>query len=121
MINKISLQAIISGETFSPEVLTIPNSIRVFKKQLKGEEVNFGRYKGNLSSEGILIIDGNIEEIVQFILSEILSKFSKKQIELNLCILVNYEGECNFELSIDEIENMSKLKMPFGITSYNDK
>ncbi len=27
----------------------------------------------------------------------------------------------NFELSIDEIENMSKLKIPFGITCYNDK
>jgi hypothetical protein len=120
MINRISLQAIISGKKFNPETLSLPSSIRVFNKQLIGDEVSIGRYKGSLSSEGILIIDGTIEEIVQFILSEILSKFSKKQIELNLCILVEYEGECNFELSFDEIEKMSLLKVPFGITCYND-
>ena len=120
MIIKFSCQAIISGKKFNPEALSLPNSIRVINKHLIGDEVSFGRYKGSLSSEGILIIDGTIEEIVQFVLMEILSKFSKKQIELNLSILVHYDGECNFELSVDEIEKLSLLKVPFGITCYND-
>jgi hypothetical protein len=119
MILKLRCEAIINGTQFYPEFLIIPNKIRVAEKRLLGEVIRFGRYQGNLSTEGILIIDGNIEDITQFILCEILSKFSRETIELNLCISVKFEGECNFVLSVDQIKKFLLLETPLNISCYS--
>lgn len=120
MMIKLNCQAIIDGLQFYPEILIIPSTIRVIEKQLIGKEIRFGRYKGALSTEGILIIDGNFEDVIQFIIGEILSKFSREILELNLCILVKSAGECNFELSVDQIKKISLLETPLNISYYSD-
>jgi len=119
MIIKISCQAIIEGEKFTPEVLSIPQTIRVVEKYTKGDVINVGRYKGNLSSEGLLIVDGDIDEIFQFIALKILPQFTRELVKLNLCILVCFEGECNFELTANQLIKIYELKIPLSITCYS--
>lgn len=117
---KLNCQVIIKGTQFYPEILILPNTIRVIEKQLIGKEITYGRYKGDMSFEGILIIDGEFEDVIQFIIAEILSKFSREIIELNLCILIKSERdwECNFELSVDQIKKILLLETPLNISYY---
>ncbi len=119
MITKINCQAIIEGANFTPNILNIPPTVKVLEKYSKGDVIKFGRYKGNLSSEGYLIIDGGIDEIINFLTLKILTQFSREIIDLNLCILVSYEGECNFELSQTQLDKIAKLHIPLAITCYN--
>jgi hypothetical protein len=90
----------------------------VISNQNKGDIINNGRYKGLISKQGTLTISGNIDEVLNFLISKIQTKFSLKEIDINLCILVCYKGECNFELTQKQLNTIIKLDIPLGITCY---
>jgi hypothetical protein len=119
MILNISCQAIMVGKNFNPNQITIPTNIRIVEKLLIGDEIEFNRNKGELSAEGSLIIDGEVDAIIEFLTIEMLSQITLIEVDLNICIVVCYEGQCNFELSFEQIEKLSLLKVPIGITCYS--
>lgn len=119
MIIKISCQVIIRGEKFTPIILSLPQKISFVEKYENGDVINSGRYEGTLSTEGMLSFSGEIDEVLQFIKLNILTHFTRELVEFNLCILVNYEGECNFELTHQQLNEITSLKIPLAITCYS--
>ena len=117
MIKQIICQCTLEGENFNPNILSIPASINVLKKCSVGEIIDFGRNKGEKSEVGFVIINGNIDETLAFLRSPNLVGFSIKHFN----ILVSFENQCNFELTIEQLSSISELKIPVGITCYSNE
>jgi hypothetical protein len=119
MIVEIICQVTVVGENFDCSAVIFPNTISIIQNVRKGDIVNFGRNKGKMSEEGLLIFNGDIDIVLQFLEIELIPKFLNTINELNISILVSYEDQCNFELTVNQLTKISALKIPLGITCYN--
>jgi hypothetical protein len=118
MILEMSCQASIQDSLFDPNLIRLTEDLRVIKMYKKGDLIDFGRYKGNLANDGLLIIEGNIDLVLQFLEVEIIPHFSIEIYKLNLSILICYEGQCNFEFTVPQLLKFSSLNIPLAISCY---
>lgn len=117
MINKIICQCTLFGSEFKPEIISIPKGIVVSRLLTKGSVIDFGRFKNQISEEGLLMIDGTIDDVLAF-LTNISGVILETKCEVSVTILVQYSLQCNFELSADQLDAIARLKIPIGITCY---
>ena len=118
MITEIRCDCALKGKDFSPRLLSIPSEIRIVKDQKFGDTIKVGRFEGSMSEEGILIIDGNVDDVLVFMEKLINSEHMECITELSINLTVCYKEQCNFELTNDYLCRFSSMGVPLGITCF---
>ncbi len=101
------------------DVLSICNIPDKFIKNNynKGDEIIYGRHKGAISKEYLIMIEGNIDEIID-ILSSVKENIDHNDIEFNFSLIIAYDSQCNFEIAQIQMKNFCKLDIPLEISCY---
>jgi hypothetical protein len=111
---------VLSGRNFYPSHLKIPNDLKIIQNNEPNDILQYGKYKGKPSEEGILIVEGTLDKILD-LAEEILNHDSKQLITYsNLCLIFCYESQCNIELSSSHLQRISILGIPLNITCYEN-
>jgi hypothetical protein len=118
MINKVICQCTLNGRELRPEILSVPKSIEVNRLVTRGSVVDFGRHKNEISDEGLLMLDGTVDDMLSF-LANSSAMILETKCDVSVTILVEYSLECNFEFTAHQLDMMSRLKIPIGITCYS--
>ena len=108
-------------EDFTPNSIPVSERLRIVQKSELGELIISGGYKGTYANEGCLILDGNIDDTIEFIQMVNESDIKKTISFINICITIQYEDQCNFELSSVQLQKLSSFNVPVGFTCYSSK
>ncbi len=115
---KMSCICILSGLAWNPDLLLLPEQIEVLHKYKIGDIIARGRYKGKKSEEGQLAISGQVDIMLDLLLSIKRKELWKLFNYINVNFNIEFEGQCNFELSNPQINKISELGIELGITCY---
>lgn len=117
MIN-IECSCVFSGKNFNPNSLDfIIGENNFVRKDFVGEVATRGRNKGLVKPEGSLYLSSSFEKII--LILEGVGDWGEYGIEdVNVCLLVKHDGQCNFELDPKLISRFAKICIPLGITCY---
>jgi len=123
---KTHLYSILSGKTFSPKKAEKLFNISLNDKNEPGDIGKTGRYKGRKIPFGSCVFeegsDNNLDEQEKILvqLESCLSELHNINVEdIILHLDVEYEGQCNFELSGKFLTKASLLKIPLTISCYS--
>lgn len=119
MIIEMRCSCILTGEKFSPNLIPISKLFRIMEKYDLGELITSDVDEGTYSTEGSLILDGEVEDVIEFIEMIYERGINKTISYINICITIQYEDQCNFELSSVQLQKLSSFNVPVGITCYS--
>ena len=119
MIENISCDCIIIGDV-NNLIPLIPIDIRIVRKIMKGQIILDGRFKNEIAQDSQLILDGSIDDILDFLLSAQEILINKSLDFMCLGLTIKYLDQCNFELTIDQLVKIAKLKISLGISCYSE-
>jgi hypothetical protein len=118
MIDKKICQVIIDGSIFDPHSFEVPENFEISDRYKAGEMINSENDKLEIAERGFLIIDGKLDEMLEFLISNFKEAIEKREVDINLCILIKYSLECNFELTSEQLLKLGSLGINVGITCY---
>lgn len=112
-------QLSIQGKAFSPKLASRHLGISMKNATEPGQLMQSGRYKGRPCPDGRAIFDGgdgNLDKLIERlpILSGKLRADGAE--DLVLFVFIEYEEQCNWELSVEQIEQLAQAKVPLAVT-----
>ena len=114
------------GEKFSPKIVENELGIKFSEKNEPGEIGVLGRYKGKKYELGGAILKSpeGIDESLNWILN-VLCKHKNYLLkcgveDINLTLNIEYENQCNFELTKKHLSQLTSLNIGLAITCYKN-
>lgn len=111
----ITAQLTLGQLNIDTNVIDVPSTIKVVRKQNIGDIVDYGRYKGTKAVERYIIISGEIDEILDFTKH---LNYNVGNCEMSLDLNVEFTEQCNFELSMSQLKKISLLNLDLSISCY---
>jgi hypothetical protein len=126
---KLKSSCILQGNNFSPSLAESKTGLSFFKKNEVGEIGDYGRYKNKAMPYGSAEIcktekessqdNGTIDYVID-ILTRYIDVFRLCHAEnIVLHMDVEYDSQCNFELSSDLLAQIANLKIPLTVSCYS--
>lgn len=119
MIEEAKCDCIIIGN-FNEKNILISPVLKVVRKVIKGQVILEGRHKNKTAEESNLTLNGTLNNILDFLILNKRKVNVKRLSFLSITLTIRYSGQCNFELSAEELYKITQLKISLGISCYSD-
>ena len=108
----------LSGENFDPDCIdSFLRSGDVVNKTYKGIVATRGRYKGSVNPYSSVFVSSTFERVVEIMEAmEIGDGFLVD--DRDVCLLIQYSEQCNFEIDSDLMGRFCKFGISLGISCY---
>ena len=117
MITKICT-CTLSGTNLIIDELVLISTLTVKKVSRFGDVIKKGEHKGNSMDESAMTLEGNLLDILEFLDTQKPTSNWGRIEYLDVCLLIEFESQCNFDLSVEEIEKLNLLGIPLSISCY---
>jgi hypothetical protein len=121
------LYCLLQGDDFSPSLAEARTGLVLLDKNEPGEVAPSGRYAGKplpYGSAMLVLLDDDLEpgastlEPLRALKERLPELRAAGATGLSLYLVVAYERQCHFELSPEELEALSSLGLPLGVSCH---
>lgn len=114
-------QLTMQGEKFSPLLASKRLRIRLRDPVEPGQIMRSGRYKDRPSPDGrarYFLANGNLDRLLKNLPALAANLRAQGAEDLTLFVDIEYEAQCNWELTPHQLQQLANAEVPLGVSCY---